>query len=438
MVPSGSAVPPVLERHSVPDKCPGALRMFEASDGKIARVRLAGSPLTVEQARLVGELADELGDGHVLFTTRANVQLRGLDEVQAGEFPSRVEPAGLLPSRTHERTRNIVVSPLTGIDGRADVIPVARALDQAICAAPELTGLAGRFLIGLDDGSGDVASLPLDLTAQVHHDQLVLALGSGRDDETYAVGPLADPAAAAAALATVCRTWLAVRADHGEEVWNVDDLGADARDDLHDRVGGALGHGDHAVRRASQQPRLAGAVPDGDGRVAVLAKAPMAAISSAGWRAACDVAEHGDGQLRVTPWHAIVIRQVPADQAATLLATLAETGWATDPADPWTDVHACTGLPLCARSHADVQARARDLVDSLGTQPLDGLPVMWSGCARQCGHPSTPHHAVVASEADAYELFLHDGSHAPQDGPSREKVSSGQAIALLTTAGSIA
>ena len=101
-------------------------------------------------------------------------------------------------------------------------------------------------------------------------------------------------------------------------------------------------------------------------------------------------------------------------------------------------MHACTGLPLCARSHADVQARARDLVDSLGTQPLDGLPVMWSGCARQCGHPSTPHHAVVASEADAYELFLHDGSHAPQDGPSREKVSSGQAIALLTTAGSIA
>ncbi|WP_216593638.1 nitrite/sulfite reductase [Arsenicicoccus sp. oral taxon 190] len=435
---SGSAVPPVLERHAVPDKCPGALRMFEASDGKIARVRLAGSPMTVAQARLLGELADELGDGHVLFTTRANVQLRGLDESEAAQFPERVEAAGLLPSRTHERTRNVVVSPLTGVDGRADVIPVARALDQAICATPELTGLAGRFLIGLDDGSGDVASLPLDLTAQVHHDRLVLALGSGRDDETYAVAPLADPAAAAAALAAVCRVWLAVRAEHGEDVWNIDDLSTAARDDLHDRVGESLQHGDHAVRRATEQPRLAGAVPDGDGRVAVLAKAPMAAVSSAGWRAACDVAEQGDGQLRVTPWHAIVIRAVPADQADALRARLAETGWATDPADPWLDVHACTGLPLCARSHADVQGRARDLVDSLGTQPWTGLPVMWSGCARQCGHPATDHHALVATDTDEFEMFLHDGSHAPQQGPSRERVSSGQAIALLTTAGSIA
>lgn len=438
MVTSASAVPPVLERHAVPDKCPGALRMFEASDGKIARVRLAGSPMTVAQARLLGDLADELGDGHVLFTTRANVQLRGLSEDDAAQFPERVEAAGLLPSRTHERTRNVVVSPLTGIDGRADVIPVAQALDRAICAAPELTGLAGRFLIGLDDGSGDVASLPLDLTAQVHHDQLVLALGSGRDEDTHAVGPLADPAAMAATLADVCRVWLAVRADHAEEVWNVDDLSPAARDDLHDRVGASLQPADQAVRRATEQPRLAGTVPDGDARVAVLAKAPMAAISSAGWRAACDVAEQGDGQLRVTPWHAVVIRAVPADQAAALRETLARTGWATDPADPWLDVHACTGLPLCARSHADVQARAQDLVDSLGTEPLDGLPVMWSGCARQCGHPATAHHALVATGTDEFEMFLHDGSHAPQQGPSRERVSSGQAIALLTTAGSIA
>ncbi|WP_409485534.1 hypothetical protein [Arsenicicoccus dermatophilus] len=437
MTTPATFVPPVLERHSVPDKCPGALRMFQASDGKIARVRLAGSPLTAEQAEAIGELADTLGDGQVLFTTRANVQLRGLDDEGSQTFATRVAELGLLPSTTHERTRNVVVSPLTGLgDGHPDVVPVARALDAAIQASPALAGLAGRFLVGLDDGDGFLAALPLDLTAQVRGDELVCALGTHEDDQVYAVGALAEPAAVAGLLARICETWLEVKAARGEEVWNIDDLSAAGRAELHERVGRLTDRAEGRVERATRQPRLAAVVAEqADGTVTVAAKAPLAAIGSPGWRLAAAVARGAADQIRVTPWHAIVVPGVAADRAPEVLTALAEAGWAVDPASPWLDVHACTGLPQCARSHADVQEHARALVDAQHGA-LAGLPVMLSGCGRQCGHPATPHHAFVAQGTEDYSTFLHDGSHEPQESPVREMVSPGQIHALITTTGS--
>jgi precorrin-3B synthase len=76
----------------------------------------------------------------------------------------RLTACGLLPSPTHERARNVLASPLSGISGGlADVRGLATALDEALCARPALAELPGRFLFALDDGRGDVAAEEPDL-----------------------------------------------------------------------------------------------------------------------------------------------------------------------------------------------------------------------------------------------------------------------------------
>ncbi len=146
------------------------LRLAEAADGFLARVRLPGGLVTAGQLRVLAQLADELGDGRVELTSRGNVQLRGLAAGAAGPLTGALTEAGLLPSLDHDRVRNVLASPLAGLDRGADLTGLVRALDAALCGRPRLAGLPGRFLFAVDDGRGDVAGLGADVTATVTPD----------------------------------------------------------------------------------------------------------------------------------------------------------------------------------------------------------------------------------------------------------------------------
>lgn len=147
------------------DRCPGVLRPWLADDGALLRVRVVGGRLTQAQLRGLSDLAQRYGDGDVHVTTRANVQLRGVATPVPAAVVAGIEELGLLPSRAHERVRNVLVSPLTGLlGGSADLRPVARELDAAVLAEPRLAELPGRFLFALDD-RGDLHDRPADLAA---------------------------------------------------------------------------------------------------------------------------------------------------------------------------------------------------------------------------------------------------------------------------------
>ena len=60
---------------------------------------------------------------------------------------------------------------------------------------------------------------------------------------------------------------------------------------------------------------------------------------------------------------------------------------------PWIRLHACTGLPGCARSALDTRALARRIAPLL---PPGRLPVHVSGCERRCGTPSTAYVDLLA------------------------------------------
>jgi precorrin-3B synthase len=149
------------------DRCPGALRPWRAEDGLLVRLRLIGGRLPSCSLHALVDVAERYGDGRVHLTGRANLQVRGLpgrDGALSSAALAAIERTGLLPTRTHELVRNVMVSPQTGLaGGRADLRPVARDLDRLIRADARLADLPGRFLLALDDGRGDLVDRRCDL-----------------------------------------------------------------------------------------------------------------------------------------------------------------------------------------------------------------------------------------------------------------------------------
>lgn len=388
------------------DACPGSLRLHRADDGALARVRLPGGVLTAEQADTLGELAGRLGEGDIHLTSRGNAQLRGLPADCGDELALRLGESGLLPSPRHERARNFVASPLSGLDGsgRGDVGRWLAGLDALVCGSERAAALSGRFLFALDDGRGDVDALGADVSLLARAtDEALLRVGTAAD----AVRVPGTQAAHAALVAA--ETFLRAAPDAG--TWRVADLpdGADAL--LVDVLRALRRAAIDATRAvAPARPREAasprpGIVTGGaSGAAALSVGVPLGRITAAQWRLLSGVARRdGDGTLRLTPWRGVVVPGLDPERAAPLLDTLGAAGLITGPHSPWSGVGACIGSPGCAKSLSDVRALAGAAVGPVGL-----LPVYWSGCARRCGHPHGEWVDVVAT-AEGHEVCVVSG-----------------------------
>src|SRR4051794_16871332 len=202
------------------DACPGALQTHAAADGALARVRAPGGLLSAAQLRALASAARDLGDGALELTSRGNVQLRGLAEGAPPELGERLARAGLLPSQTHERVRNLLASTLSGRSGGLlDVRPWVAAFDAGLQADPALADLPGRFLATFDDGRGDVCGLGGDVgLLALGRDDVALLLG-GADS-----GLRATAGAAVDLLLAATRAFLAERAAQGATAWRLVEL----------------------------------------------------------------------------------------------------------------------------------------------------------------------------------------------------------------------
>lgn len=216
-------MPTTATLRSRTDLCPGVFRPWAAQDGALIRLRLIGGRLAPAALAALREVSGAYGDGDLHLTRRANVQLRGLPIHSGGLTPEvvdAIEATGLLPSPTHELVRNVMVSPLTGLaGGRADLRPIAAELDAALCAAPRLAQLPGRFLFVLDDGRGDLVDRSTDLGLMALDEWTAqLRIGS------TGWGPVVGLTSAAAALTDLARRFLDERGVGPGAPWHVDEL----------------------------------------------------------------------------------------------------------------------------------------------------------------------------------------------------------------------
>jgi precorrin-3B synthase len=387
------------------DACPGALRLHRADDGALARIRIPGGVLTPRQAEALGQAAERFGDGELHLTSRGNVQLRGLAPECGAELAGLLDAAGLLPSERHERVRNVVASPLSGLDGlgTADVRPWLTALDRLLCGSDRATALSGRFLFALDDGRGDVDALGADLTLRAHDDGgALLRIGAG--DAVLRV-PSADGPRAAL---TAAEAFLDSARDSG--AWRIKDLPDATAAALPAEVVRRLGAAGITVtpgafpRPLEALPPAPGPVPGDRSEAALSVGVPLGRLDLERWRLLSSA-----GELRLTPWRGVVVTGIGPDRADGLRDRLCEAGLITGPGSPWAGVGACVGRPGCAKSLADVRADAGAAVG-----PPGRLPVYWSGCERRCGRPRGEWIDVVATP-DGYRI-----SHVREDRPTRE------------------
>lgn len=357
------------------DACPGALQVHQAADGALVRVRLPGGMITAAQLAALAGLSSGFGSGTLELTVRGNVQLRAITDVAA--VADGLAKAGLLPSATHERVRNIVASPLSGrAGGRADVRAWVGALDAAICAEPDLVDLGGRFWFAIDDGRADVSGLGADVGVHVADDGYALLL-TGRDT---GLRMAADDVIAT--LVGVAVRFTQIR----DNAWRINEL-----DDIEDLLPGA----DVSVTPFAPVTKPpVGWIAQDDGRVALGAAVPLGVLPA-------QVAEYLaviEAPMVITPWRSVLVCDLDEGVADAALRVLAPLGLVFDGNSPWLDVSACTGSPGCARSIADVRADAAQL---LGAE--SAVHRHFVGCERACGSPPTGQ--VLVATGGGYRLL---------------------------------
>ncbi|HSZ15365.1 MAG TPA: hypothetical protein VK790_15125 [Solirubrobacteraceae bacterium] len=408
---------------AIADACPGVLRLHEAADGHLARVRAPGGRL---DARALRALADgaALGNDIVELTSRAGLQVRGLPPDCGETLAGVLARGGLLPSLAHDRVRNIVAAPLAGRapGALADVAPVVDALDRALCADAALAQLPGRFLFAVDDGTRALGALRADVELVAERDMGARAVSRSDRGGAFrlhldglATSLVADPADAPDAALRAAHAFLVARAEDGDGAWRVRELDRGARR-LAQHMGLTVGSAPASAPAAApvsapgsaRVVRRLGARIQRDGLLAVTVLPPLARLGRAQLLRLADLAS-APGALeaapaagvRVSPWRTLTFVDVPPSAAAGLLGELQALGLVASDASGWAGLSACAGLGACARALVDVRARAAErAAERDGTSPTEH----WSGCERRCGEPADAAIRFVASERGVVEL----------------------------------
>ncbi|WP_150797093.1 precorrin-3B synthase [Pseudomonas fluorescens] len=396
-----------------PSACPGLLRVVQALDGGICRIKLGGGSIHADQAVAVADAAERYAGGVIEATNRANLQIRGIGE-QAPALIDSLLAAGLGPATVAgDDVRNLMLSPSAGVDRHMliDSRPLARQILDTLQSHERFHELSAKFSVQLDGGEL-LAMLehPHDLwlSAVQRNGELLLAFG-------LAGCPTDTPAAA-----------VALRDGHALVVAVLELFLELARPDqsrMRHLLSGISLHS--LLQRLSERVQLLtieqwqrpvsppglhiGSYPQRqEGLVYIGAVPPLGRLSPAMLKGAARLAEtFGDASLRLTPWQSLLLPSIRLADASVVRKQLRALGYLVDAVDPLTHFLACTGSAGCGKGLADTKRDARQLAMQLHSQPGQ---VHLSGCARSCACAHTAPVTLLAAGPGHYDLYFRDAA----------------------------
>ncbi len=121
--------------------------------------------------------------------------------------------------------------------------------------------------------------------------------------------------------------------------------------------------------------------------------------------------EFGRGEIRLSPFRALVIPFVAATREAHLARLASGFGYIVNENDPRLAVSTCAGMAGCLRGSTDTHGDANRIAAALASLPPD-TSVHVAGCAKGCAHPAPADLTLVGDEG-AYQVVL--------DGTARHK-----------------
>jgi precorrin-3B synthase len=357
---------------------------MQSGDGLLLRLKPRLGVLTAGAAHAVADTAARLGNGMMGLTNRGNLQLRGFTAETAAAFATIAVEFGLAhPEPGAELRRNVLVSPLIGLDPKLDpaTFDIARMMDDLLARRTEFAALPGKFgVVVCGGGVLPVAAAPGDVLIQPQGDLVAISLDGG---EFSAYVPQAD-------LRHVMQRLLLAFIQDGSH--------RRMRDANAATIFAKAGLIVNMPRQIARISSPIGALPGAFGIGISLGMFNAAQLH----RLADLATQEGDGTLRLTPWRALILPvnvreasqsegQLPGSKTFGLERVARNAGFIVDANDSRLRIEACPGAPSCASAS----------VNTLEAANLIAAHACWdgtlhvSGCAKGCAHPGTAALTVV-------------------------------------------
>jgi precorrin-3B synthase len=384
-----------------------------SGDGLLARVRPWCGAFSLDEARGLADLAERLGNGHIDFTRRANLQIRGVREERVVDLQAALAAFGLLDRDAQiEAGRNIMVGPLAGIDPveRLDVRPIVRTLVRLLASDAALHDLPSKFAFLVDGGGRvSIAGERADVSLRAAGSAIAVGIGAEWIGST-------SPDNAARVAVEAARAFLGIAGNCNR----VRELPAERFAELRSAMLAMLRPFDGGLPSVSTRPL--GVLALGAEKVAVGIAAPFGRIEAQQLhRLVAILDKAGASDIRLSPWRTLYVEARDRATACMLVEAAGAIGLVVDDANPILRIDACPGAPACRSSSVDT----RDLAVLLARRKFDRT-IHISGCAKGCAR-SEPAELVLVGEHGRYGVVRNGTARSM---PERI-VDAGQARALL-------
>lgn len=368
--------------------CPGLFAPMQAKDGWLVRVRPPFGRITAAQAIFLAQIAEREGNGLICLTNRASLQLRGFSHNNALRFPEQAVLAGLgMANPEHEKRLALLVSPLAGCDPSCapDTLECATALRTALCHATSLSALPDKFGFAVDGGGlFTVGLLKADIALQANGAGL-WSVVCGHQKSKPA------PVQATVELAIkLAQAFIAL--PKGKRPARYPETG-----EILFQAVNQFGYQADGMGKAAPDPALLAGKMDS---ALYALNAPLGILTSTMLRNCAHHARNGDGILRLTPWHSIILHGIAYTPH---VADMVDTS-----SNPILRVSACMGNAGCTQAEGATQALAKTLAHSLKA----GESLHVSGCSKGCAHPAKASWTVVAAQ-NGYGLIRNGMASGP-------------------------
>ena len=367
------------------------------------RIRTDGGDLHADQVAAVARIAQEYGHDTAALTARQNLQIYGVRIEDVPEIWRRLEAAGLSTAgASGDGPRGICASPVAGVavDEVVDPAPAIRRIVDDYVGRPGYTNLPHAFktsIAWLPDTPYEINDLSfIGVVHPVHGPGFDVRVGGGLST----TAGLAERLGAWVSVTEIPEVWAAtVRLfrEYGHRrlpqrarlKFLVADWGVARFRDVLERefLGRPLRDGP-APEPPARPIDHVGVHPQRDGRCYVGVAPGSARMSGTLLADVAGLARmHGSGRIRLTPYHKILILDVPPAAVEPLTAALDRIGLPSR-VSPWRrNTSACTGAEFCRLAVVETRKRAARLVAELERRIAGSAPevtIGLSGCRRAC------------------------------------------------------
>ncbi len=390
----------------------------QGGDAFMFRIKIPGGRLTSQQARVIGQMAEEFavgpypnpvfGTGFLDITTRQDIQLHWIKIGNIPEMWRRLEEVGMTTTQAcGDSARNVVCCPVSGLD-REEVIhayPLAEAITQFFLGNREYANLPRKFKMSITGCVEDCAQADINdigLTPARQEDGTLgfnVRVGGGLGDGPRMASDI-DVFVTPDQVVEICRAIAQVYGELGnrENRWTcrlrylVQELGPEQfRYELQQRAAFELTPAGEDLTKRYRGDHIGVHPQKQDGLYYVGCNVTVGRMQGKNLIELARLAdEYGNGEIRLTNDQNFVIPNIPESSIDALLSEPLLQIHSPFPKPFERGVVACTGNEFCRFAIVETKVRAYQwakYMDEHVQTDQEVIRMHFSGCSASCAQP---------------------------------------------------